>query len=723
MKMNTPEQKNAPMATINLAALQGEKSKYDISLLDILGHFWKHRFLLCFFALVGVGVGWFMGNWARPQYSTDALLKLDLKGNKAGRAMGGEMGMLLDMASPADAEIEMIKSRRVLSYVVDAEGLCFNAAPIGFMDRLTHREGRMDISSMSLPAEHRGGWTAAIVNDEEYDVYGPDGKQVLRGEVGVEAYGIYDGDSVNITVTKLKGKLGQRFKLGMTTPLKAARALAGQLKIAERGKQTGVIGINYSHRYPDRAESILNSVANVYLRQNIEMRSAEAEKTLEFLEQQLPGVKAKLDSAEKKLADYRHRIGSVDMSGETQALLKKEQDLNMQILSLEQKRQELSRLFKNEHSSVRTVSKQLGKLRAELSKLKNSAQKMPLTQQEVLSLQEEVALNNAQYTAMQNNIQQLRVVRAGEVGTVRVVDYAVMDTDQTKPRKARILLSSVLAFLMLGGLLIIVMRLLRNGARNALEIERETGISVYAKVPESKNGDLKKHKRKYAMPLVFSAPEDPASEALRSMFAAVEFSVTAEKPVVMVAGLVAGVGKSFISKNLAALYANSGKKTLLIDVDMRRGVVYSRHRQGLAELLAGRAKFEDCVSSTDVDGLSVLGAGNAVQAPTDLLHGDKLGALLDQAKESFDVIVLDTPPINLVADTELILPLVDFALYVLHYGCHTIDQIKEAMNKVERLSEAPKAFVVNHCDREHTLHYYGGYYGYHGYHGYKKRKS
>ncbi len=720
MKENNASQ--TASTTINLAALQNVKPSDSITLIDAFDLLWKKRWLLLLFVLVGAAVGVFMGNWARPVYASDALLKLDLKGNKAGKAMGGEMGMLLDMASPADAEIEMIKSRKVLSYVVDAEGLCYHAVPVGFMNRLRHREGRMDISSMSLPLEHRGGWSARIVNDSTYEVFDAEENSVLVGTVGKEISAAYDGDSISIQVDLLKGKPGQKFKIGMTTPLKAARMLAGQLKVAERGKQTGVIGIKYHHRYPDRAMSVLNTVVNVYLRQNIEMRSAEAEKTLQFLENQLPGVKAKLDSSEKKLADYRHRIGSVDMSGETQALLKKEQDLNNQLLLLEQKRQEAARLFKNEHPAVQTIVKQQARIRGELAKLKTSASKMPLTQQEVLSLQEEVAVNNAQYTSMLNNIQQLRVVRAGEVGTVRVVDYAVEDADKVKPRSFRILLCSIAASLMIGVLLVFLIRLLKNGVRNALEIERETGVSVYAKIPESGNRELKKAYRmgsayrRGKLPLVCQFPEDPASEALRSLFASVEFSVPTEHPVIMVAGLVAGVGKSFVSRNLAALFANAGKKVLLIDADMRRGVVYSKHKHGLADILSGKCSLDDAVSLTDVDNMWVVGAGNVKMAPTDLLHGERFPEMLKLARERFDAIILDTPPINLVADTELILPQVDLSLFVLHYGRHSIDQINEAMIKVDRLSDSPKAFVMNHCEREGR-----GYHYNYGYYSYKKR--
>lgn len=712
--MNDVRQSNVPAATISLASLQEAKPNNSITLLDALGLLWKRRWLLLVFALVGACIGVFMGNWIRPQFSSDALLKLDIKGNKAGRAMGSDMGMLLDMASPADAEIPVIKSRKVLNYVVDAEGLCYDAIPMGFADRLMHREGRMDLTRFIAPLELRHGWTAEIVGDSQYDLIDSKGKKVARGNVGVELNFPYEGDSLNVLVSKLKGKKGQKFKISVLSPLKAARRLQGGLRVAEQGKQTGVIGISYTNRYPDRAASILNTVAKVYLRQNIEMRSEEAEKTLAFLQEQLPGVKAKLDSAEKKLADYRHQIGSVDMSGETQTHLRKEHDLNMQILAIEQKRQEATRLFKKEHPMVQTLLKQESRLRSELEQLKSKAASMPLTQQEILSLQEEVSINNAQYTSMLSNIQQLEVIRAGEVGTVRVIDFAADEPEQTKPKKSRILLCSIAASLMVGVLVVFLLRILRNGIRNALEIERETGVSVYGKIPESKNRSLKKRNGRRSSPLVCVSSDDPASEALRSVFTSVEFSVAAPKPVILVAGLVAGVGKSFVAKNLAALYANSGKKVLLIDADMRRGTVYSKSHLGLADVLSGMAFLESCVVETEWNGLYVLGSGNALQAPTDLLHGDMLRGMLDQAKQMFDVIVVDTPPINLVADTDLILPLADFSLYVLHYGRHSMEQIKEALNKVDRLSVAPKAFVMNHCEREGIRTYYGeyGYYSY-----------
>ncbi len=628
------------------------------------------------------------------------------------------MGAVLDLASPADAEIELIKSRMVLSYVVEAEHLYLWTIPVGSWDRLLHREGRLDLDSLEIPKKRRSQkWLAIAKSSDTYSVISPDGKTVLDGKVGDIAFTEFAGDTLAIRVKYMDARVGQKFILIQGSPLKAERALAAGLYVRERGKQTGIIAIRYSHRYPDRAASILNTIAKTYLRQNVEMRSAEAEKTLEFLEAQLPGVKAKLDSAEKVLADYRYKIGSVDMTGETKAHLDKEGQLQRQIMQLEQERQAAMRLFKVEHPNVQTIVKQQSKLRAELAQLKKNAEKMPLTQQEVKRLQEEVAVNNEVYTNMLNNIQQLRVVRAGEVGNVRIVDYAQVEQSQSKPNKSRILLASILVGLILGILFVVLELLLKNGVRSASEIERETGLSVFAKIPQSSSKFLRKRKSvHHHTPFVLENTEDKVSEAFRSLQTALSFLMpNPEHSVVLVMGLIPGVGKSFVSMNLAAVVAASGKKVLLIDADMRRGVIHGRSKFGLADVLAGIATLDTAISQKYDDNLFVMNAGKTKLAACELLRSDAMDRLLKEAREKFDMVIVDTPPLNLVTDAELICPLVDFSLFVLHYGRHSMEEIKETVERVKRYSDKPAAIVMNHCEHEpgrYGYGYYGkGYYG------------
>ena len=701
----------------NVAGGQQSAVNNSITLLDALFILWKRRYFLLLFILAGAVIGLGIGQWIRPQFTSDAMLQIDPKGNKAANRAMGEMGAILDVASPADAEIELIKSRLVLSFVVAEEHLDYSATPVSALNRMLHREGRMDIGYLFIPKEARSEkWYAVVTGENSYAVYSEDESKLVEGNVGELLRAPYEGDTLQIRVDRIrKASVGEKFRISQLNPLLAVRRLAKSLKVAEKGKQTGVIGVSYAHRYADRAASILNTIANTYVRQNVEMRSADAAKTLEFLESQLPAIKAKLDSSEKILSDYRHHIGSVDMTGETQAHLNKEVDLQRQLLQLEQQRQQVTRLFKEEHPSVQTIVKQQNRLRGELSRLRKNAESMPTTQQELIRLQENVAVNNSQYTTMLNNIQQLRVVRAGEVGNVRVVDFAQIEPKPSKPKKFNILVCCIAASFMVGVLIVFLRRMMRNGVRSSQELEHATDVSVYAKIPESKNRILndKHHKQT----LVESSPNDQACEAFRTLQTALDFSLSGEHNVVMVCGLVPGVGKSFVSKNLAAVYAMNGKRVLLIDADMRKGVIRSSKHAGLTEILSGKLPWREAVADTRLENLFVLGCGKRLMSPSELLRHDKFKGILAEMKAEYDMILVDTPPVSLVTDAELIYPLVDFALMVVHYGTDYVSQIKESISNLHRYADKPCAFVMNHCEYEPGHYGYGyGYYG-GGYYG------
>ena len=437
----------------------------EIDILEILVFLKsKWRFLMIFLIL-GVVAGGIASMWMRPAYSSDILLQVDVKGNKSVKALG-EMGALLDASSPSEAEMQLLKSRMVLASVVEEERICFSATPLNKMDRLLHREGRMDLEYLKIPKSvSLAGmkiYARVLADTSSFEILDDDEKVILKGVVGETYRQPYADDSLIVCVRSIKATEGQVFQLSAIHPQIAVAGLLKSLNVAEEGKNSGIIRVKMTHKYSDRVAEILNSVANTYLKQNIEMRSAEAKKTLEFLEEQLPGVKAKLDSAEHKLTSYRHTKGTIDLSGETRVHLQKDVELQQKLLELEQKKQEALRLFQAEHPTIRTIEQQQAKLRGELAKQQKAAAKLPLTQQEVLSLQEEVEVNNRLYTNLLNNIQQLRVVQAGEVGNVRIVDRAYVPIKPSKPNRKLIFLGVVFGFLLFGCALVLVRRMTQN---------------------------------------------------------------------------------------------------------------------------------------------------------------------------------------------------------------------------------------------------------------------
>ena len=553
--MNVNQQQTTRATNPSLEPIYSSDAKNDdeIDLLEIffiLRERWK---LLALFTFIGLCVGVLLISWIREQYASDVLLHIDSK-NKGSAVV--EMGALFDVESPAETEIRLIKSRKVLASVVLQEHLNLHAIPIGFKNRLLKKEGRMDLTLLNIPevlrTEEQEPFYARAISSDAYEILYPEGQVFLKGKVGETYRKPLAGDTFAISVSRLIVENEQKFLLVQNSVFQTTKQLKEALNVVEDGKKTNIITMSYEHRYADKAVSVLNTIANTYLRQNIEMRSAEAEKTLAFLEEQMPAVKKKLDSAEQALTVYRYQAGTVDLSAEAKVTLERQVNLKTQLLTLEQQLQENARLYKEDHPTMQAIIQQQERLKQEIKKEESTVKKLPMTQQEVMALQQEVSIQNGLYTSMLNNIQQLRVVRVGELGNVRVVDYAEITPIPVKPKKKIILLGALIGGFLVGcGLIFLKQMLVNRGVSSSSLVERETGASVYAKVPITEMG---KKKQIEHVVLAIADPHDYAVEKIRSLRTALEFSfIDNGGKVLAVTGISSGDGKSFISTNLSVL--------------------------------------------------------------------------------------------------------------------------------------------------------------------------
>ena len=695
--------------------------KEETDLFDLLKDLAKnwHIMLPCLI-LSGI-IGVFVAMWIRPVYQVDALLQIESK-NKQGMAsaMMGGLGGLFASSSPAETEIELIKSRQVIGDAVDKMRLQYIAMPTRKLQRLLHKEGRMELNQFEIPwqnvpeKEQGKPWFATIKDSVTFDILDHNKKKVLTNCHAGETYRFpYAGDTATISVYKMKVEKGQRFRLSKMDRLDAIEAFKGAFDIKEKGKKTGILEFSYQDIYPDRATDILNEIANAYLRQNVERSNIEAQKTLDFLEKQLPEAKMQMDSAMLRFNNYRNRVGSVDINAETRLVLEKRTKLQQDLLLLQQKKQDAIRLFQPEHPTIKTYEEQENALKRELNNTFSESKRLPATQQEVLKLSNEVEMTKVMYTTLLNNIQQLKLVAAGEVGTVRIIDLAETVTKPSKPKKKIILCIALFLGLLFGATLVSIKSKLSNGIRDAGFIERETGYSVYAKVPKGNpKGTMG------TRPLAVVEPDDVAVESLRALRSSLEFSMEDGcKPIIGISGLIPGVGKSFISVNLAALYAGLGKKVLLIDADLRKGRLHKefgiKRGNGLSQILLHKATKEEVISHTEVENLDIIPCGQVPPNPSEILGSKHYSELISEVEKLYDLIIIDTPPIMLVTDAALACRLASQIVMVIEYNRHSIDAIKDGMAQLLKgNSGAHASFVINKYEHSHSDGYgykYGKY--------------
>lgn len=678
----------------------------EMTLADLLSLALRGWPILCVTTLLGAAFGFVASKMAQPVYQADALVQID---TEAKGGFGGQLGELEEVfgaSSKAETEVEILQSRMVLLPVVDTLGLVYSATPKARWLKFLGREGRIDLAYVDLPdvpeAAERD-WLLVGRDTATLTLVGPKGDSICQIEPG-KRYDIpYGSDTIKIEIRDAWYQAGEPFALGVWDRHGMADGLYATLNVAERGKKTGILELSYTHRYPDRAAAILNEIAHSYMRQNIDAKSAEAQKTLVFLKQQLPAVKARLDSADAALNTYRLSRGTIDLSAEAKVALDQQVVLGQQLLELQQRKQELSRLYEEKHPQVAALNGQIGRIQQNMGKSSGKVRKLPQTQQEVVKLTRDVTVATEFYQTMLDKIQQLEVVRAGEVGSARIIDLAVEPNAPIKPNRRMILLMGLVGGFFVGAGFLFVRKALDNGVRDVAIIEKLTQTSVFAQIPQS-GIEAKQGKKKSGRAILSEiATDDLAVESLRSLRTALEFSLLGQGGKVLgISGLTPGVGKTFVSANLAALFAMSSKNVLLIDADFRKGRLHEffdgLRAPGVTDLMSGRANPEQVLRKTKLPGLTVATTGLLPPNPAEMLGSQQFASLVEGFRARYDLVIIDTSPVLLVTDPSLVFRHCDFVALVLKQGEHHSKDIQEGIRLAKVKADLPVCLALNHCE-------------------------
>jgi tyrosine-protein kinase Etk/Wzc len=207
-------------------------------------------------------------------------------------------------------------------------------------------------------------------------------------------------------------------------------------------------------------------------------------------------------------------------------------------------------------------------------------------------------------------------------------------------------------------------------------------------------------------------------ESIRSLRTSLQFTfIDTAKNIVCLASPSFGVGKSFVSANLAHALADTGKRTLLVDADMRRGHLHqlfsTERRKGLSEALGGELDIGEAVRETQIDNLYFLTSGTAPSNPSELLMGDRFETIMDTVSGQYDVVIVDTPPLLAVTDAAIVGRVAGITLIILRSGHHPMQEIEEAVKRLKQNGVSPYGFVFNQVPlRTATYRKYGYHYQY-----------
>lgn len=707
-----------------------KKDSDEIDLGRLVGELIDHRKLIISVTALFTLLALVYALFATPIYQADALVQVEQK--QANAILSNLSQMLPDSQPQSAPEIALLQSRMILGKTVDDLNLQTRVKQDYFpifgrgWARLTgEKPSEVNISRLYLPVtDDDNPEIKLIVKDDMHYSLKSDSFSI-DGVVGE----LVDAKDISIKVDSITAPKGTIFSVSYVSKLKAISDLQDILTVADQGKDTGILTLSLTGDNPKLIEKIIDSITNNYLAQNISRQAAQDEKSLDFLNRQLPQIRSELDAAEDKLNLFRRQNDSVDLSLEAKSVLDQIVNVDNQLNELTFRESEISQLYTKEHPTYKALMEKRKTLQDEKAKLNKRVTAMPETQQEILRLSRDVESGRAVYMQLLNRQQELNIAKSSAIGNVRIIDNAVTEPKPIKPKKIIIVLLGII----LGGgvsvAIVILQVFLRRGIESPEQLE-DLGVNVYASIPVSEtfskksNQSFKRNKSKGVNEyrdglLAIENPADLAIEAIRGLRTSLHFAMMeARNNILMISGASPNAGKTFVSTNLSAIIAQSNKRVLFIDADLRKGYTHKlfevSNDNGLSDLLAGKTEITKAIKKLPGAGFDFISRGNIPPNPAELLMHERFGKLLEWANNEYDLVIIDTPPILAVTDAAIIGNYSGTTLLVARFEMNTPKEIEVSVKRFEQSGVKVKGCIMNGVVKKASSYYsYGySYYGY-----------
>ncbi|HED11579.1 MAG TPA: polysaccharide biosynthesis tyrosine autokinase [Caldithrix abyssi] len=378
-------------------------------------------------------------------------------------------------------------------------------------------------------------------------------------------------------------------------------------------------------------------------------------------------------------------------------------------------------------AKINTLQDVVAEYNAKLEQLPNKVLEMARLKRRQL-------VDEQTFVMMTKRLEETKIQEAGQRKEVRVIDEAIEPLFPTKPKKKLNLALGLVLGLGLGIGITFLREYFDNSIKSQEELE-QLGFNILATIPRiemskveeklearmSKLGPME-GKRIEARLITHLDPKSPVSEAYRSLRTNIQFSYVDEKiGAVLVTSSGPKEGKSTTSANLVIAMAQSGKKVVLIDADLRRPVVHSifglEKDEGLTNYLMDDISFEQMIKPSIMDNLYIIPSGVLPPNPSELLASEKMKALLIKLREEFDFILFDTPPIIAVTDAAILSTIVDGAILVVSSGHTNYDALVRAKSLLDAVNTRILGALLNGVE---VGGMYGSYYYYYYHHYYSK---
>jgi tyrosine-protein kinase Etk/Wzc len=698
----------------------------------------RHKFGLLITFLLGLGLAALYLISTTPTYESSALVEVREEGNLLDR----DAQRQIDFNAPTiKEEANILKSRKVLSPVVDLFDLRTDvkANKIPVLGDLTARMPALGewvggfnaaksfawnnetviVSEFIVPREWEDQkLTLTVLSSDTYALRRDDLTLIDSARVGesmmVELPPL---EPLKITVGEIDAPAAVEFTVVRSSLEAAVNALRKNMSNESTDTKSRMIAVKLRGDNAAHVAALTNAIIEQYKDVKLGSETLQSSAELEFYEQSLPRVEEELRGAELALSEFRSQTGSIHQETQIKAKLGQIDKLESELLELQIEKDELAERYTELHPSTKTLSKEIRVLQRKISQITNSIKSAPNTERELTVLMQQEETAREVYNDMNEKLQKLRIAQAGNVGSVQIWDQALPPRKPISPNPLLAMTGGTLAVLFLYMLYLTLRSALSTVISDQDSLERVSGLPVFMNIPRSSaqrrltslptvdprrllpgNGSSSETGPATSKVLALSKPEDYSIENLRGLRSMLEDVMDgAVNNVLMFTSPLPGMGKSFVSLNLAVLLAQAGKRVLLIDADYQRGQLHKSlglpMGPGLPEVVRGKSELKETVKATSVANLYCIprgftGGDTVSEFPSDR----EFGAFMHVVAPRFDIAIIDTPPVLSVSTA---------ASLGKHAGS-TIMVVKESEVKEPQLTEALKRLTfsgvrVNGC--------------------------
>jgi capsular exopolysaccharide synthesis family protein len=678
-------------------------------------------------------------------------------------------------------EIEILRSRPLAARIVKALHLqtsVFNKGNI--RSTLLYRESPITLFSLGSPDSTGSfGIQITIVNNEQYRI-GEDTKLHSFGET-IQMQG------APFRIVKLQSQVynalpSNVYVLTQTTFDRAANALVGGLSVVLSDNYGQIINLSYESENTDMAVDILNTLMAVYKESNIEDKRQMKISTLEFIDGRLDSLRQELGDVEKKLTKFVEEEKAFQLDKQSEIYLDKlssestnlaQQDLKLSIIDwlikylnknswqsvpvelgtqepalfplitqynqLQLERQNArSTMPENNPYIQQNLDPRINKLRLDIlealqsvrqsyaiargsiqqrnNELEGKLQSIPSKGQQLADKNRQQKIKEELYLFLLQKREETAIASASTVSDSKVVEPARPGGSPISPKPRSVYMIAFILGLAIPGAIIALKEYLNDKVHGRVDIERLTDAPFMGEIGHSEDAlalVVKHNSRRFI------------SEQFRIIRTNLQFILSkVEDPVILVTSSFSGEGKSFVSTNIGAVMALTGKRTVIMELDIRKPKVVSnldlKRQKGITNYIIANATLDEIILPVpNVDNLFVIPCGPVPPNPAEMLLDPRLKQLFDEVKKRFDIVIVDTAPVGLVSDAMVIGRHADCTLYILRQGYTYKNQVR-LIDELYTQKKLPRLSVLLN-DMKGGVGY-GSYYGY-GVYGYSGRNK